>query len=325
MRETLSKKDTFGDLGIKHGIFLGPMAGVTDLPYRLLCQEQGCEMTFTEMVSAKGIYYNNKNTDELIAIDPQEKIVGLQLFGREPELMAEMAKRIDHPGITCFDVNMGCPVPKVVNNGEGSALMKEPLLIGKIVEALVKALDKPVSIKIRAGFDASKLNAPEIAYIAQESGASFVSVHGRTREQYYSGKANWDIIRRTKEAVEIPVIGNGDVTCGEDAKRLFEETACDGIMVGRAALGNPWIFKEIVAFLEGRKYEAPTLEEVYAMALRHGKMLTDFKGEYVAMREMRKHLSWYIKGRKHATKLRHEINQVDSLDGLLRLLTIDKD
>lgn len=325
MSETTNKNTIFNQLGIKHGIFLGPMAGVTDLPYRLLCQEQGCEMTFTEMVSAKGIYYKNKNTDELIAIDRQEKRVGLQLFGREPELMAEMAKRIDHPGITCFDVNMGCPVPKVVNNGEGSALMKEPLLIGKIVEALVKKLDKPVSIKIRAGFDPLHLNAPEIAHIAQESGASFVSVHGRTREQFYSGQANWEIIRKVKESVRIPIIGNGDVTSGEDAKRLVRDTGCDGVMVGRAALGNPWIFKEIRLLMEEETYEAPTLEDVYEMAIRHGKMLTDFKGEYVAMREMRKHLSWYIKGRKNATKLRHEINQVESLEGLLRLLTIDKD
>lgn len=306
---------------IKHGLYLGPMAGVTDMVYRQLCQEQGCDVTYTEMVSAKAIYYKNKKTKTLMEIADAEYNVGVQLFGREPELMADMVKVIDHEQIASFDVNMGCPVPKVVNNGEGSALMKEPLLIGQIVESMVKATEKPVTIKIRAGFDSDHLNAPEIAKIAQESGAAHVAIHGRTREQYYSGKANWEIIRLAKEGVSIPIIGNGDVTDGQSLKAMLKETGCDGAMIGRAAMGNPWLFKELVCALEDKPYQSPSHDEIIDMVSRHGHMLVDHKGEYIAMREMRKHVSWYTRGLKNATKLRNDINSVETLDDLIHLIS----
>jgi len=310
----------FGNKELTHGLFLGPMAGVTDKVYRLLCQEQGCEVTYTEMVSAKAIYYKNQKTHVLLDIDEKEENTGVQLFGREPELMAEMIKKIDALSIASFDVNMGCPVPKIVNNGEGSALMKEPILVGKIVKALSMATTKPVSIKIRSGFDEDHINAVEISKIAEANGAASIAVHGRSREQYYSGKANWDIIKAVKEAVSIPVIGNGDVVDSQTAFQMFDYTGCDGIMIGRAAKGNPWIFKEIVAAMDDKEYCPPTGEEIVEMIRRHGAMLLDHKGEYIAMREMRKHVSWYTYGLKHAAKLRGEINQVETFQDLNRLI-----
>lgn len=234
---------TIGNIQLDKGIFLGPMAGVTDMPYRLLCQEQGCEMTYTEMVSAKAIFYNNKKTEQLLTIGPEEKHVGVQLFGSEPELLADMAKKIDHERIALFDVNMGCPVPKVVNNGEGSALMKDPKKIGEIVRAMVKVLDKPVTIKIRTGFTEESVNVVEVCKVAEDAGVSLISIHGRTREQYYAGEANWDRIAMAKEAVSIPIIANGDVFSGDDALRILNHTGADGLMVGRGAMGNPWILE----------------------------------------------------------------------------------
>lgn len=311
-----------GNKEVKNGIFLGPMAGVTDKVYRKLCVEQGCEVTTTEMVSAKAIYYNNKKTDQLYEVDPIETIVGVQLFGREPQLIADMAQRIDHDGISFFDVNMGCPVPKVVNNGEGSALMKEPELIGEIVSALVRTTKKPISIKIRAGFTPDLLNAVEICKIAEASGVSFLTIHGRTREQYYSGKANWDIIKAAKEAVSIPIIGNGDVCNGADARRLLDYTGCDGIMVGRGAMGNPWIFKEIASFLEGNAYQKPTIEEIVEMIMRHSTLLVEHKGEVIGMKEMRKHIAWYTKGMKHSAHLREGVNKLEKLDQLEEILNM---
>jgi len=307
---------------LKYGLLLGPMAGVTDMVYRQLCQEQGCEVTYTEMVSAKAIHYNNKKTYTLLAIDDSEVNVGVQLFGREPEIIAEAAKKINNESIRSFDVNMGCPVPKVVNNGEGSALMKEPLLVGKIIEALVKATDKPVSIKIRAGFNDASLNAPEIARIAQESGVAHVTIHGRTREQYYFGQANWDIIRQAKQGVSIPIIGNGDVKDGESMLAMRKQTGCDGVMVGRGAMGNPWIFRALVAASKGEIYEGPSSDEIMETIIRHGNLLVDHKGEYIAMREMRKHVSWYTKGLKNATKLRGDINKVETMDDLNSLIAL---
>lgn len=310
----------YGNREVKHGLFLGPMAGVTDTVYRELCQDQGCEVTYTEMVSAKAIHYGNKKTETLLTIGDNEFNVGVQLFGRDPEILGEIAKRIDHERIGSFDVNMGCPVPKIVNNGEGSALMKEPKLIGDIVTSLVKAVDKPVTIKIRAGFTDDNLNAPEICKIAESCGASHVAIHGRTREQYYSGKANWDIIREAKDCVSIPIIGNGDITCGQDLLDMVAHTNCDGVMIGRAAMGNPWIFRDLVSKLEGREFIKPDLQEVVDTMLRHGRLLIEHKGEYIAMREMRKQVSWYTKGLQNATRLRNEINQVEHYGDLTELI-----
>ena len=279
-------------LDFKNKIILAPMAGICDLPFRLLCKEQGVDILYTEMVSAKGMHYNNKNTGPLIMTDKREEPIGVQIFGSEPELMGEQAKRLEDKGFAFIDVNMGCPVPKIVNNGEGSALMKNPDLIGKIVDSLVKSVSLPVTIKIRAGFTPDNLNAPEIARIAQESGASAVAVHGRTREQYYQGVANWDIIRQVKEAVNIPVIGNGDITCGKDVLRMQEETGCDSFMIGRAAKGNPWIFKEIKHFLAtGEELPRPTNKEIRDMMLRQAQLMIEYKGEYTGIHEMRKHVA----------------------------------
>ena len=296
------------------------MAGVCDLPFRLLCKEKGAALVCTEMVSAKAIFYNNKNTEELLTIDKNEGPVSLQLFGSEPELMAEMAKRIEDRGFEILDFNMGCPVPKVVNNGEGSALMKNPVLAGKIIEAMANAISKPVTVKIRAGFDEEHINAVEIARIAQESGAAAVTVHGRTREQYYSGKANRDVIRDVKNAVSIPVIGNGDIDSYESAKHMLEYTGCDGVAIGRGAEGNPWIFEELIAGASGLEYTRPSSLEVKEMIMRHAKMLIEYKGEYIGVREMRKHAAWYTAGFKGASKLRGRLNEAESIESLEEII-----
>src|SRR5574344_1303015 len=298
-----------GSVELNNPFILAPMAGVCDLPFRLLCKEKGAAMVCTEMVSAKAIYYNNKNTKELLTIDKNEGPVSLQLFGSEPKLMAEMAKRIEEIPFDILDFNMGCPVPKVVNNGEGSALMKNPVLAGHIIEAMANAISKPVTVKIRAGFDAEHINAVEIAKIAENSGAAAITVHARTREQYYSGKADREIIRLVKEAVTIPVIGNGDIDCYESAKHMLEYTGCDGVAIGRGAEGNPWIFEELNAKYAGLDYNKPSLEEVKEMIMRHAKMLIDYKGEYIGIREMRKHAAWYTAGFKGASKLRGCLNE----------------
>ena len=305
-----------GNIKLDNPFILAPMAGVCDLPFRLLCKEKGAAMLCTEMVSAKAIFYNNKNTEELLTIDPREGLVSLQLFGSEPELMGEMAKRIEDRGFGILDFNMGCPVPKVVNNGEGSALMKNPVLAGKIIESMAKAISKPVTVKIRAGFDDEHINAVEVARIAQESGAAAVTVHGRTREQYYSGKANRDVIKAVKEAVSIPVIGNGDIDCYESAKHMMDYTGCDAVAIGRGAEGNPWIFEELIAGYEGREYNKPSSMEVKQMIMRHAKMLIEYKGEYIGVREMRKHAAWYTAGFKGASKLRGRLNEAESIETL---------
>ena len=309
-----------GSVELNNPFILAPMVGVCDLPFRLLCKEKGAAMVCTEMVSAKAIYYNNKNTKELLTIDKNEGPVSLQLFGSEPKLMAEMAKRIEEIPFDILDFNMGCPVPKVVNNGEGSALMKNPVLAGHIIEAMANAISKPVTVKIRAGFDAEHINAVEIAKIAENSGAAAITVHARTREQYYSGKADREIIRLVKEAVTIPVIGNGDIDCYESAKHMLEYTGCDGVAIGRGAEGNPWIFEELNAKYAGLDYNKPSLEEVKEMIMRHAKMLIDYKGEYIGIREMRKHAAWYTAGFKGASKLRGCLNEASSIESLEEII-----
>jgi len=310
-----------GNVMLENNVILAPMAGVTDLPYRVLCREQGCGLVCMEMVSAKAVLYNNRNTKELLQVDERERPVSLQLFGSDPHILSDIAARLEEGPYDIFDINMGCPVPKIVKNGEGSALMKDPALVEEILSAMVKAVKKPVTVKIRKGFDDSSVNAVEIAKIAEACGVAAVAVHGRTREQFYSGKADWDIIRRVKEAVRIPVIGNGDVFTAEDAKRLVDTTGCDGIMVARGAKGNPWIFREITEYLDtGRKPERPSVDELKEMILRHGRMMLKFKGELAGMREMRKHVSWYTAGYPNSAALRNDINMVSSMEELEALI-----
>ena len=274
-----------------------------------------------EMVSAKAVFYGNRNTKELLQVNPGERPVSLQLFGSDPEILSDIAARLEEGPYDLFDLNMGCPVPKVVKNGEGSALMKDPKLVERILSSMVRALKKPVTVKIRKGFNDESVNAVEIARIAEGCGAAAVAVHGRTREQYYSGKADWEIIRQVKEAVSIPVIGNGDVDSPEAAKRMLAETGCDGVMVARGAKGNPWIFKRITEYLEtGRIPPKPSREEVKAMMLRHGEMMVEFKGEAAAMREMRKHVAWYTAGWPHSAALRNDINAVETMEALRELI-----
>ena len=306
---------------IDNPYILAPMAGVTDLPFRLLCKEQGAGLLCMEMISAKALQYKNKNTKALLAIHPKEYPVSLQLFGSDPKIISEQAKRIEELPFQILDINMGCPVPKVVKNGEGSALMKNPKLVYEIVYQTARAIQKPVTVKIRKGFDDTCINAVEIAKIIEEAGGAAVAVHGRTREQYYSGKADWEIIRQVKEAVSIPVIGNGDVTSGEKALEMRERTGCDGVMIGRGAQGNPWIFHELLEYdRTGKLPPRPSKEQIKETMLRHARLQLEFKGEYLGIREMRKHVAWYTKGMEGSAKLRDDINKVESYTELESLL-----
>lgn len=316
------KQLQIGNVTLKNNLILAPMAGVTDLPFRLLCKEQGAGLLCMEMVSAKAILYKNKNTEELLTIDSRENPVSLQLFGSDPDIISEIAKQIEDRPFDILDINMGCPVPKVVNNGDGSALMKNPKLAGEIIEKTVRAIKKPVTVKIRKGFDEDHVNAVEMAHIAEESGAAAVAVHGRTREQFYSGKADWDIIRQVKERVSIPVIGNGDLLTAEDVIAMERQTGCDGFMIARGAEGNPWIFRQILHYFEtGEQLPKPDFLEMTEMLLRHAKMQLEFKGEYTGIREIRKHAAWYTAGYKNSSKLRGRINEVENygqLEALFR-------
>ncbi len=306
-----------GNVTLENRLALAPMAGVTDLPFRLLCKEQGAGLLCMEMVSAKALSYHNKNTENLLKIHEREHPVSLQLFGSDPELMSEVAKEIEDRPFDILDINMGCPMPKIVNNGEGSALLKQPELAAEIIRKMVRAIKKPVTVKIRKGFDDNHINAVEMAKRAEDAGAAAIAVHGRTREQYYSGRADWEIIRQVKEAVSIPVIGNGDVDSPQAARALIDQTGCDGIMIGRAAQGNPWIFARICKFLEtGTEIPEPSLEEVCDMMLRHAREQLQYKGDYTGIREMRKHISWYTTGYPHSARLRAKINSVESQEEL---------
>ena len=315
------KKLKIGNVALSNPYILAPMAGVTDLPFRLLCKEQGAGLLCMEMVSAKAIQYNNKNTKALLEIHPEEEPVSLQLFGSDPEVISEVAKQIEELPFAILDINMGCPVPKIVRNGEGSALMNQPKLVYEIVSKTVKAIQKPVTVKIRKGFNDESINAVEIAKIIEDAGGAAVAVHGRTRDQYYSGKADWDIIRQVKEAVSIPVIGNGDVTSGESALAMMRETGCDGVMIGRGAQGNPWIFSELREYEKtGQMPARPSNEELKEMMLRHARLQMQYKGDYLGIREMRKHVAWYTTGLPNSAKLRGEINAVESYEELEELL-----
>lgn len=322
MQKEIIRPLTIGSVALDNNLILAPMAGVTDLPFRLLCKEQGAGLLCMEMVSAKAILYKNKNTEELLEIASGENPVSLQLFGSDPDIVSGIAKSIEERPFDILDLNMGCPVPKIVGNGEGSALMKNPRLAGEIIEKTVKAVKKPVTVKIRKGFDEDHVNAVEMARIAEACGAAAIAVHGRTREQYYAGKADWDIIRQVKEAVSIPVIGNGDLRTPEDIIAMAKQTGCDGFMIARGAQGNPWIFRQILHYFKtGEHLMKPTMQQVAEMILRHARLMLECKGEYIGIREIRKHAAWYTAGYPNSSQLRVKINGVESYGELERLLT----
>ncbi|HWR43518.1 tRNA dihydrouridine synthase DusB [Sporomusa sp.] len=311
-----------GHIELANPVILAPMAGVTDLPFRLLSKEMGCGLVYSEMVSDKGLIYDNAHTKKLLAIDERERPVALQIFGSEPDSMAKAARIVAASGANIIDINMGCPTPKIVKNGEGSALMRNPELAYRIIAAVVEAADTvPVTVKFRKGWDENSVNAVHIAKLAEQAGAAAVSVHGRTREQFYSGQADWSIIREVKQAVTIPVTGNGDIRTPQDAKRMLTETGCDGIMIGRGAQGNPWIFRQVAHYLAtGEILPLPTLGERIDMLLRQLDMLVDHKGEYIGIREMRSHAAWYTKGLPSSAELRLKFNQAASREDFIRIM-----
>lgn len=310
-----------GDVTLENNVFLAPMAGITDMPFRILCKEQGCGLVYTEMISAKGIYYNSEKSKELANIDKRERPASVQLFGSDPLIMARIAERLNGSNAAIIDINMGCPTPKITKNGEGCALMRNPRLAGEIIRAVSSASAKPVTVKIRKGWDENSINAVEIARIAEENGAKAITVHGRTREQFYSGKADWNIIREVKKAVTVPVIGNGDIFRPEDAKGMIDETGCDAVMVARGAQGNPWIFKRILHYLEtGESLPEPSIEEKIRMIKRHMRMTVELKGESIGVREMRKHIAWYLKGMRNAAQVREQVFRLNTEEEMIGLL-----
>ena len=305
-----------GNVEIQNNIFLAPMAGITDLPFRILCKEHGAGLVYTEMVSSKGIFYDDSKTKRLMSLDERERPAAIQIFGSDAEIMSEMAEKISEEA-DIIDINMGCPAPKVIKNLDGSKLMLYPEKIDEITKKVVERAKVPVTIKIRKGWDDEHVNAVEIAQIAEKNGISAITVHGRTREQFYTGTADLEIIKKVKEAVKIPVIGNGDIINGETAKRMFETTGCDAIMIGRGSNGNPWIFEEIIKYLNNdTSYQKPTIEEIKRMINKHLNMLCEHKGEYTAIREMRKQIAWYVKGLPGATQIRNEINKIEEIESL---------
>ncbi len=310
-----------GNLELKNKVFLSPMAGVTDLPFRLICKEQDCGMLYTEMINAKALCYDDENTKKMLKMEEEEHPVAVQIFGSDPEYMGRAAQIMNQYSNEILDINMGCPAPKVVKNGDGSALMKNPKLAEEVLKAVVKNSEKPVTLKIRKGWDDESVNAVEIAKIAESCGISALAIHGRTREQYYSGKADWDIITKIKESISIPVIGNGDVFSVEDAKRMLEQTNCDAIMIGRGAQGNPWIFKRINHYIQtGEILPEPTLEEKLNVAKKHLRLAVEEHGEYIAVREMRKHIAWYLKGLRNSARVRDEINKIEKYEEVVTKL-----
>ena len=310
-----------GNVSLDNRVFLSPMAGVTDLPFRLICKQKGCGVLYTEMINAKALCYNDENTKKMTKIEDEEHPIAIQIFGSEPEYMGRAAEILNSHPNEILDINMGCPAPKVIKNGDGSALMKNPKLAEEVMRAVVENSTKPVTLKIRKGWDDNSVNAVEIAKIAEQAGISAVAIHGRTREQYYSGKADWDIIKEIKESISIPVIGNGDVFEIDDAINMLEKTNCDAIMIGRGAQGNPWIFKRINHYMQtGEILPNPTAEEKINTAIEHMKLAVAEHGEYVAVREMRKHIGWDIKGLKNSARFRDEINKLTDCESVVMKL-----